>query len=229
MSTHCVRCDFLFFFGFNWFCFFFFVQDIVVELDRKVVKPVSGSIVNRREDNSSSSRRSRFVPRSEVDQDYLRSKLLLRDEHGVDYNILACRKEHTKLLFEPFNTGETGGILERLGLCPYLIDVYAVQPGKKQCVGGPAANKQQDETTKTTNNLHCTCQQQQIANPSVKQETDSVSSPAVNASFPSSSISTTPFSLTTDDVENNSFDQTGKHCVIVIMAINFLLLFRMFW
>ena len=59
------------------------------------------------------------------------TRLLLRDQAGAEYIVTACRKEHVRLLYE----GEAA-VLARAALCPLLIDVYAVQGGKKVLVGG---------------------------------------------------------------------------------------------
>ena len=67
------------------------------------------------------------VPVDELDA----TKLLLRDHKGGEYVVTACRKEHVRLLYET-----DASVLGRLGVCPLLLDVYSVQGGKKQLVGG---------------------------------------------------------------------------------------------
>jgi hypothetical protein len=60
------------------------------------------------------------------------TRLLLREPtDGSEYIVTACRKEHVRLLYE----GEAA-VLNRLQLCPMLLDVYSLQGGKKTLVGG---------------------------------------------------------------------------------------------
>ncbi len=87
---------------------------LVIGLDRKIVKPLS--------ECSSLSRA--------YDKD---KRLLLKDFDGIDYLVNACRKEHVKLIYD----GPEGGLLEKIGLCNHLVDVYAIAPGKNRfAVGG---------------------------------------------------------------------------------------------
>ena len=69
------------------------------------------------------------------------TRLLLRDQHGAEYIVTACRKEHVKLLYE----GEAA-VLGRAGLCNLLVDVYAVQGGKKVLVGGAGMDRRGDRS-----------------------------------------------------------------------------------
>ena len=66
------------------------------------------------------------------------TRLLLRDEGGAEYIVTACRKEHVRLLYE----GEAA-VLGRAGMCPLLVDVYAVQSGKKVLVGGAGVDRRE--------------------------------------------------------------------------------------
>ena len=67
------------------------------------------------------------VPVDELDA----TKLVLRDHKGAEYVVTACRKEHVRLLYET-----EASVLGRLGVCPLFLDIYSVQGGKKQLVGG---------------------------------------------------------------------------------------------
>jgi hypothetical protein len=108
-------------------------RDVVMELDRKVLKPAATEVG--------------APPRGE-------KRVLLKAADGTDYVITACRKEHVRLLYDPIDTG----VLGRLGLCPRLLEVYALQPGgtpgakgqaNSLCVGGFPSDP----------SLPCTCEQ----------------------------------------------------------------------
>uniref|UniRef100_A0A7S3YP88 Uncharacterized protein n=1 Tax=Lotharella globosa TaxID=91324 RepID=A0A7S3YP88_9EUKA len=89
-------------------------RDILGGLDRKIVRQVA-------EVTSASSRS-------------LDRKLVLTNLQGQEYLVNACRKEHVKLIYEGM---EGKGLLEKLGLCNHLVDVFAVAPGRSRyCVGG---------------------------------------------------------------------------------------------
>lgn len=120
--------------------------DILPLLDRKIVKPCAGSPAGGRE-------------RREVDR-----RLLLTSPQGEEYIVNACRKEHIKLIYEGGPHG--GGLIGQLSLCPKLVDVFAVQPGKRVHVG--------QELT-----LACTCNQAHRENHSEEGvETQRTTSPS---------------------------------------------------
>ncbi|GAB5361839.1 hypothetical protein AAMO2058_000747100 [Amorphochlora amoebiformis] len=101
-------------------------RDILENLDRKIVRHIS---------EVTSASRS------------LDRKLILNNFGGHAYVINACRKEHVKLIYEGI---EGTGLLESLGLCAQLIDVYAISPGRtRHCVGGFGMRCQ--------SSLVCTC------------------------------------------------------------------------
>jgi len=88
-------------------------RDVLQGLDKKILRPVSELL---------SSNRS-------VDR-----KIVLEGVDGTEYIVSACRKEHVKLVYE---NSEGHGLLERISLCPGLIDIYYITPGRsRQCVGG---------------------------------------------------------------------------------------------
>ena len=58
-----------------------------------------------------------------------------------------------KLLFE----GSKGGLLGELGLCPQLLDIYSISPGRKVCVGGVGPLVREKGGVSTTKSTACIC------------------------------------------------------------------------
>ena len=119
MTLRTCRADFTH----SWLCRLFRLcsfplQDILVELDRKIIKPLT--------------------PKEADAVPVLDRKLVLKSSLPAgspqEYLIHACRRENVKLVFA---SPEEGGLIGKLGLCPMLIDLFMVQAGgKKQLQGG---------------------------------------------------------------------------------------------
>jgi len=150
--------------------------DLLKDLDRKIIKPVSGSGL-----------------------DAGRSKaLLLKAHNGTEYVVNACRKEHVRLIYES-GVGSTstggvvgaspseGGMLAKMGLCPLLIEVFAVQPGPR---GSPVASTVGGALNDPA--LRCTCTAHPPAGAAAGMASSSGLNTSVIAPSSSSSSSTTP-------------------------------------
>lgn len=97
------------------------MQDILPELDRKIVK--------------------QLTPKEAEAVNPLEKKLILRspapagtEGAGQDYFIHACRRENVRLVFA---SAEEGGVLGKLRLCPLLIDLFVVLPGTPTLTPAP--------------------------------------------------------------------------------------------
>lgn len=105
-------------------------MDVVPSLDRKIAKPATVR-------DKGVDKRVQFIS----------------DLEGQDYVVNACRKEHVKLIYD----GPDGGMLGKLRLCPYLIDVFAISPSgnRRHCVGGPGKAR---FSSNVQSSYRCTCQ-----------------------------------------------------------------------
>jgi hypothetical protein len=131
-------------------------RDILPYIDKKLLKLLGGS-----EENSlNSSLNSITPPHSEEAtgggaEDT--NKYLLNDFDGNNYQVIACRKEHVRLLFE----GPDGGMFLRLGICPQICDVFATNNGKKNILGGAGSSRvSRAESTaaqQAKNEIRCIC------------------------------------------------------------------------
>ncbi len=59
-------------------------------------------------------------------------QLPVYDARGVEYAVVACRREHVTHIF----ASPEGAFLDRMGFCPRLLDVYYFTPTEVSCVGG---------------------------------------------------------------------------------------------
>eukprot|EP00466_Bigelowiella_natans_P004575 jgi/Bigna1/79971/fgenesh1_pg.66_\ len=122
-------------------------RDVLQGLDKKILRPVSELLSSNRVNNTAAAATVTIAKMREptdaaptlgvspslmfIDR-ALTAKLYSKAWMGPSTS--ACRKEHVKLVYE---NSEGHGLLERISLCPGLIDIYYITPGRsRQCVGG---------------------------------------------------------------------------------------------